>query len=103
MLYPVEQGNEKRVLVSSETKIEGSPKHAEQLAYECSIVHKCEEGVDQWKVASGDDEPDQVEGLRCASRRLNGKENHDNEVSSIVERVEQASDPKPDNRENNTD
>lgn len=56
---------------------------------------------------------DQVEGLRCASRRLNGKENHDNEVSSIVERVEQASDlkiygcnkpyPKPDNRKNNTD
>ena len=56
---------------------------------------------------------DQVECLRCASRRLNGKENHDNEVSSIVERVKQASDlkiygcnkpyPKPDTRENNTD
>ena len=55
---------------------------------------------------------DQVEGLRGVSRRLNGEENHDNEVSSIVERVEQANNlemyncnkpyPEPDNRENNT-
>lgn len=132
-LHPVEQWNEKRILVlwirtrwwpilqrDEGRVIPTTYQIADTWAFHCSRMWgRCistEGSVWEWKSLKWTtryNQTDQVEGFRFVSCRLNGEENHDNEVSSIVERVEKARNlemqrrnktyPKPDNGENNTD